>query len=193
MKLKNIKINQKLLIEFISVTFAVFLGLMLNQWKDNQNNQKLASQSITNIRAEIDTNSARVKAMIDSHKMMVSRLDSVNSLSTEKYEQDNFSLSLDFKIISSTSWETAKLTQAITYMDYDVVSEIANLYHYQNYYESFVKEYVNKNIYVKSNVSYKEYVENMQRFLNAIIPIEKRLMDYYKQILNELPGGIKDE
>lgn len=188
----KIKINQNLLIEFISVTFAVFLGLMLNQWKDNQNNQSLANQSINNIRAEIDTNSTRVKAMIDSHKMMVSRLDSVKSLSLKDYEKDNFSLSLSFEIISSTSWETAKLTQAITYMDYDVVSEIANLYQYQNYYESFVKEYVNRNIYVKSNVSHKEYIENMQRFLNAIIPIEKRLMDYYKQILNELQGEIKD-
>jgi len=185
MKIRKIKINQKLLIEFISVTFAVFLGLMLNQWKDNQNNQNLANQSSNSIRAEIDRNNVKVKEMIESHEIILSRLDSIITL-TEAERHDNVSLKLNFQIINSTSWETAKLTQAIAHMDINNVSEIADVYHYQNYYESIVKEYVTRNIYIKADVNDSDYLENMRSFLSAIIPVEKNLRDYYNEILKKL-------
>jgi len=182
MKIKRIKINPKLSIEFISVTFAVFLGLMLNQWKDNQNNEKLANQSINNIRAEIKTNNVRVEEMIESHKIILSRLDSIITLS-EVEREDNISLNLNFQIISSNSWETAKLTQAIAHMDINFVSDIADVYNYQNYYESIVKEYVTRNIYIKADVNDDEYLENMHSFLSAIIPVEQNLRNYYNSVL----------
>ncbi len=45
MALKHIRINKTLIVEFISVTFAVFLGLMMSQRKDTRNHNQLAKQS----------------------------------------------------------------------------------------------------------------------------------------------------
>jgi len=67
----NMKFNidKKLLYEFISITFAVFLGLMLNQWKDNYNNNKLAKQSKSNILSEIIDNKTKVQNMLKDHSL----------------------------------------------------------------------------------------------------------------------------
>jgi hypothetical protein len=184
----NIKINnnKKLLFEFISISFAVFLGLMLNQWKDNLNNKHLAKQSINNILLEISLNKAKVEDMLNTHKLLLHRIDStLTSLDTTN-NQGEFSLDLNFQLISSTSWETTKLTQAIVYMDINVVNSIAGVYSFQEYYESIVKEYVVNNIYNLPQEEGDELLRKAKNFLNAIITIEDNLIEYYNYMQKEV-------
>ena len=185
MKIK-LNINKKLLFEFVSISFAVFLGLMLNQWKDNYNNNKLAKQSEINILAEIKNNKSSVQEMLDMHNLVIVKIDSALTLIENSKEYDKTDLDLSFKLISCASWETAKLTQAIVHMDINKVTKIAILYNFQQYYESIVKDYVFKVIQNKPEKRDKEYFEKMKNFLNAIILIENDLIQYYDYVEKEV-------
>jgi hypothetical protein len=183
------KIDKKLLYEFISITFAVFLGLMLNQWKDNHNNNKIAKQSKSNILTEIADNKTTVQDMLKEHKLSLAKIDSILPLIDDSNKHEDFYIGTNFQIISSTSWETAKLTQAIAYIDIDIVTDIAGIYDFQHYYESIVKDFVINNIYNKPEKRDKEFIKKMKTFLEAIIPMENNLVEYYNyaqtEILNE--------
>ncbi|MCB8963670.1 MAG: hypothetical protein H6536_01340 [Bacteroidales bacterium] len=189
MKTKNSIAYKKLAFEFISVSFAVFLALMLNQWKDNYNNQKLVKQTLTNINIEVKQNSERVKEMLDSHKLLLTKIESILA-HIERGKIPNETLGeLSFSLISTTAWETAKLTQAIAHMDINLVSEIAGIYEYQEYYRSIVKQYSLSNEMNKLFESEKEILENkkffidLQNFLkNKIICSETDLLEYYNEI-----------
>lgn len=185
MKIK-LRINKKLTLEFLSITFAVFLGLFLNQWSDNLKNENLAKQSIDNILSEITDNKTKVQDMIIVHKSVIIKLDSILTLLDNSDEHGETNLDLNFQLISSTSWETAKLTQAIVYMDFDIVSDIAGIYDFQHYYESIVKDFVIDNVFNKPEKRDAEFMRRIKNFLNAIIPIENNLVEYYDYIQTEV-------
>lgn len=179
-------INQKLIFEFLSISFAVFLGLLLNQWNDNRNHQQLAEQSIYNISTEINKNKAIVENMLSNHRLIQTKVDSMLSKTDAIILENEADFDLTFNIVRSTSWETAKLTQAIAYMDIDLVTAIAGLYAYQSYYESIVKNYVLNSILNRPKDGDKELLKNVQHVLNAIIPIETNMIEYFQIVEKKL-------
>ena len=55
--MQNKKLNiQRLIFEFISVSFAVLIALLVNQWREDHNNGKLAEKAIYNIKQELQEN-----------------------------------------------------------------------------------------------------------------------------------------
>jgi hypothetical protein len=180
MKSRKLVDARKLLFEFVSICFAVFLGLMLNQWKDNHSHRKLAEQSVDNIIKEVGENKTKVEAMLVSHQKAFAQIDSILSLPDSPIDTSTTSLNVDFNLIGSSAWETAKLTQAISYMDIEMVSDIAMIYTYQeDYYQSMVKDYMNSFIINKPNGFDRETLERLRNFLSGILPVETNLNDYY--------------
>ena len=180
------KLNQKLIFEFISISFAVFLGLMLNQWKDNYNNKKLANKSIKNIRLEINDNRLTVKKMLKTHKLQLLKVDSILTSLAYPEEQDDTEIDLNFKLINSTSWESAKLTQSIAFIDIEIVKDIAEVYEFQYYYEEIIKDYVLNNIYTKPRKRNRAFFENIRNILKSIIPMESNLIEYYDYLQTKI-------
>jgi hypothetical protein len=182
----KLDVYKRLIFEFISISFAVFLGLMLNQWKDDRNHKRLAKHSEINILAEITENKNIVQKMLEDHKLVLFKIDSVLALLDKIDEHGEIDLYLNFQLISSTSWETAKLTQAIVYMNIELVNEIAGVYDFQNYYESIVKDYVTNNIYNKPVKRDNDYLKRTSNFFHAIIPIENNLVEHYSYLQKEV-------
>lgn len=184
MKLKGPS-SRNFLFEFISIFFAVFLGLMLNQWKDHRNNEQLAEQSQRNILTEVLSNQKILKELLEEHTNGMLIVDSALQVIESTGEDVDISIDLMFQMISSTSWETAKLTQAIVYMDIELVDDIAGIYNFQAYYETVVKDYAMKSIYNRPTDLDLEYVRTAKRFLSTIITLETALVDSYEQLQNE--------
>ncbi|MDX9853757.1 MAG: hypothetical protein RBS81_08260 [Tenuifilaceae bacterium] len=185
MKIKNSDFHKKLTFEFISVAFAVFLGLMLNQWKDNRNNRKTAEIAINNIVTEINENTKRLKNMLESHKALDAIIDSVMSKQLPSNALDTAS-GLTMNLLQSTAWETAKLTEAIAYIDVNIVKEVAGIYEFQDYYKTIVKEFVLQDISNPEELSPETTLRYTNKFLDKIIPIETNLLQYYDELLKTI-------
>lgn len=182
--MKKIILNKRVVFEFVSITFAVFLGLMLNAWKDAHSNSVLAENSLKNIRAEIVKNKERVSELLQSHKAHLITLDSLLHEKYDSLEVTNRLVNLKFLLISSTSWETAKITQAVAYMDLDLVTEVSGTYEYQAYYDRLVRTYALDRMTSVPEEDDQELLERMIVFVSSIVNIEENLIEYYNEFLD---------
>ena len=96
MNFKKFRINQTLLIEFVSVFLAVFLGFMANQWRDSYNNSKLAKQTVENIQFEIRNNSKTLTGMLANHKVQQKKIDRLMEIIDDPKATEN--ITLDFPL-----------------------------------------------------------------------------------------------
>ena len=186
--IKSLLSNNRIVFEFLSVSFAVFLALAANQCRDNYNNNQQASKSLNNIRIELSENKEIIEKLVPEHKKLLAFIDSVIPVFNVESEADDDTASVDisFQILSSTSWQTAKITQIITNMDLDLVSNISKCYQFQAYYEELIKNYIHKNLFSLNDDITLETLKNIQKFLNSVIPMEENLLTYYDTMINKL-------
>jgi hypothetical protein len=124
--------------------------------------------------------------MIITQKKMLSQIQNVSLNSNDKSDTIHTKIHINFLLVRSTSWQSAKLMQSILYMDINLVQKISDIYNVQEYYETIIKKYVMDNLYGNNNRVDNESSEELMQFLNAIIPIEENLVEAYTHILNEL-------
>jgi hypothetical protein len=185
--MNNKKLNtRRLIFEFISVTFAVLFALFVSQWRENYNNDKLADKAILNIGIELEKNKEDISLSIPKHKSALAYIDSLLLVNENSDLSINEPISIELMIMSSSAWEMSEITNAIYYLDFEDVNDLAKVYDLQSYYESIVKHYI-----LNSSIVYQPKtgiirLKNNKQFLETIIPIEESLKIYYDRMLAEV-------
>ena len=181
------KLNiRRLIFEFISVTFAVLFALFVSQWRENYNNDKLAEKAVLNIGIELEKNKEDISLSIPKHKSTLAHIDSLLIVNENSGIPINESISIELMIMSSSAWEMAEITNAIYYLDFEDVNDLAKVYDLQSYYESIVKHYILNSSIVYQPKSSIIRLKNNKQFLETIIPIEENLKTYYNHMLTEV-------
>jgi len=192
--MENKRLNfQRLAFEFISVSFAVLIALLVNQWREDHNNGKLAEKAIYNIRQELQENKEVMDILIPSHKSILSHIDSIIGRKENYNSTVDSIISIDVALISSSAWEMAEITNAIFYLNFDDANKMAKVYNLQSYYESIIKQFILKNSYSYHSDQDLEFLRNNKQFLETIIPLEEDLQNYFNLLLkNVLVEEIKE-
>ena len=192
--MKNNKLNlQRLIFEFISVSFAVLIALLVNQWREEYNNGKLAEKAIYNIKQELQENKDVMAILIPSHKSTLSHIDSIIGREEKNISTVDSNILIDVTLISSSAWEMAEITNAIFYLDFDDANKMAKVYNLQSYYESIIKQFILKNSFSYQSDQDLEFLRNNKQFLETIIPLEENLQNYFNLLLkNVLVEEIKE-
>ncbi len=185
--MKNKRLNiQRLIFEFISVSFAVLIALLVNQWREDHNNGKLAEKAIFNIEQELHENKDAMDILIPSHKSILSQIDSIIGTKEKNISTVDSNISIDVTLISSSAWEMAEITNAIFYLDFDDANKMAKVYNLQSYYESIIKQFILKNSYSYQSNQDLEFLRNNKQFLETIIPLEEDLQNYFDLLLKNV-------
>ena len=185
--MKNKRLNiQRLIFEFISVSFAVLIALLVNQWREDHNNGKLAEKAIFNIKQELHENKDAMDILIPSHKSILSQIDSIIGRKEKNISTVDSNISIDVTLISSSAWEMAEITNAIFYLDFDDANKMAKVYNLQSYYESIIKQFILKNSYSYQSDQDLEFLRNNKQFLETIIPLEEDLQNYFNLLLKNV-------
>ena len=182
--MKNKRLNiQRLIFEFISFSFAVLIALLVDQWREDHNNDKLAEKAIYNIKQELQENKEAMDILIPSHKSILSQIDSIIGRKEKNISTVDSIISIDVTLISSSAWEMAEITNAIFYLDFDDANKMAKVYNLQSYYESIIKQFILKNSYSYQSDQDLEFLRNNKQFLKTIIPLEENLQNYFNLLL----------
>lgn len=182
-RIKKKLVNRKVIFEFLSITFAVFLGLMLNTWNESHKNSELAEKSMNNITTEIVKNKEKVSESLQTHKEYLITVDSLIMELEDSIKVKNRTGNLKLKFISSTSWETAKITQAVAYMNLTFVNEVSGIYEYQNYYNDLIRSYAQERMTSAPEAEDKLSLQKIQIFVSSIAEMEKNMIEYYDLFL----------
>ena len=185
--MKNKRLNiQRLIFEFISFSFAVLIALLVDQWREDHNNDKLAEKAIYNIKQELQENKEAMDILIPSHKSILSQIDSIIGRKEKNISTVDSIISIDVTLISSSAWEMAEITNAIFYLDFDDANKMAKVYNLQSYYESIIKQFILKNSYSYQSDQDLEFLRNNKQFLETIIPLEEDLQNYFNLLLKHV-------
>ena len=171
----------------------MLIALLVNQWREDHNNGKLAEKAIYNIKQELQENKDAMAILIPSHKSILSQIDSIIVRKENDNSTANSIISIDVTLISSSAWEMAEITNAIFYLDFDDANKMAKVYNLQSYYESIIKQFILKNSYSYQSDQDLEFLRNNKQFLETIIPLEEDLQNYFNLLLkNVLVEEIKE-
>ena len=127
-------------VEVFSVVFAVLLALGLNNWWQERSNEKLGEEALKNIVLEMERNMHELDTAMEQ---LQSQLDLLNS-ERERYENNKDStltLGYSHTVLSDNAWKTANITQAVLYVDPELIMEISDLYSVQELYSDFGNNY----------------------------------------------------
>lgn len=124
------------LLEVVSVVFAVLVALGINEWWEERENLEQAREATGSIAREIRRNRSQLLGD-DSGSAGMDRmpaLDSAIAAYRRGDEPSEVGVNWQVALLSSAAWETAQITGATRDMPLDRVIELAQLYEFQRYF-----------------------------------------------------------
>jgi hypothetical protein len=96
----------ELLLEAVSVVFAVLLALAVDEWRETRSREALAARARASILEEIRSNESELRNTRDNHRAL---LPQVEEALLQIQQKRDTSLQFNFKIalLSSAAWNTA--------------------------------------------------------------------------------------
>jgi hypothetical protein len=123
---KSRELLSKALFESALIVFSILLALAINGWKEDRDNQRLASQALANFEREIQDNSGKIATRIPYHSRLSESFKKSRSMSEVPGWQG-----IKPPILQDTAWQTALATNALSQIRYDTVSALSRVYTYQ--------------------------------------------------------------
>lgn len=160
----------QLFIEAVLVVLSVLLALALNSWRQSEINEDLATQSLRNFESEIRTNKAEVEEALSYHEMLI------DTLQSGKPAQG---IALKTAFIRDNAWETAQATQAVTYLNYDIVYQVSEVHDLQETYKRITYGVV-QTLYMTTNTGRGQAQLAM---LYDLRDLEQLLLQSYEKLL----------
>lgn len=181
-------------IQILSIIFSILLALSLNEWKEGRNNKQLALTSLKNFKTELLNNKKAVEAAIrDQNAFLISLRKQTLTITPGK----NAAIELpeiNMPDVLATAWETALVTRAMVYIDYDLTATLSELYLQQKWLSS-LEDKVFQTIVSPYSLD-RNNMENLARSLYVslknIMQVETRLLAMYEAAVQMIEARIAD-
>lgn len=123
----------ELILEAVSVVFAVLLALGVDEWRETRSQNALAERARASILEEIRSNEAELRRTREANRALLQRIEETLARGRQGPE---LTLEFNFQIalVSSASWHTAQMTQAASFLDFDWVRRVSKVYEFQDVY-----------------------------------------------------------
>ncbi len=177
-----------LTIQILSIIFGILLALSLNEWKESRNNEHLALTTLRNFKEELASNKRAIEAAMKDQQTFLESLQKQSGQPETKKEKTITLPEINMPDVVTTAWETALVTKATVYIDYDLISSLAELYLQQKWLLSLEDKVFQT---ILSPYSYeKKNSENLVRSLYVslknIMQVEGKLLAMYDTALKKI-------
>lgn len=187
MELRKISLTH-FLVEVFSVVFAVLLALGVNEWREANNNEALASEAFSKVVQEIRGNKSMIDEILLNHKNIIAEIDTVIAKLNRKSDIVGFG-DIIFETPSRTAWDAAVLTTAVNYLDYDKVEKITSVYSTQRIYSDVADKVFQELVFFVPDKNPEEMIKQFTKqkvYVYNLISTEQQLLESYSKFLNEI-------
>ena len=115
-------------LEALFVVFAILLALAADEWREERQRREIAERALEAIEAEMVENRDELLTARDSNLVLLTRLQEAVS---DDEAAEGISLQYEYATLSGAAWETAQVTQAVHYADFELVQRLARVYDMQ--------------------------------------------------------------
>ncbi len=118
-----------ILLEFISVVFAVSLALALNSYKQSIDTEKKAISLQASIYQECKRNKIKIDSIIINNEAYINFLDSI--IRVEDKENVRFYFDFSFELLYRSFWNMEQNSDAFDQIDKDFIFKVSGIYENQ--------------------------------------------------------------
>jgi hypothetical protein len=125
----------ELLLEAAMIFFAVMLALAAEEWREQKDRLELADRALRSVIEEVRSNLEELEI---TGVRNTERLESASAVLAELEagrDQSDADVGLEVALLSSAAWQSAQMSQAVQYLDFDVMRELSEVYEVQDLYE----------------------------------------------------------
>ena len=167
-----------LAVEFVSITFAVFLGFLLTEWRTSRGNAELAEGALRAIATEATFNHEQMAYRVGYFRDMNAQFDSLRSVGREISISDlNGWSGAAPPLVRRSAYDAATATGALSYVEFDVANDVATMYAMQDYLETFISA-------VMQQLMDPEAVtpESVEYIFQVFIDLSPEIFNVYEQV-----------
>ena len=187
-------------VEGALIVFAVVLGFIVNEWREDVSDRRAAEAAMTRVVAEIETNIAQLEAVVDYHEAVVERIDErlveieavgepVRGIPFDEYPE-LLPRGVNAPGLSDFAWAHAQEHGRLDVLPYDLVAATARAYGTQASGVEATWRQIVELLFAGPQVMREQDIEASLRFtqigFTELASQERFLIRNYRQVLEEL-------
>lgn len=125
----------ELLLEAAMIFFAVMLALAAEEWRENRDRLELADRALRSVVEEVrsnleelETTGVRNAERLEAARVVLAELEAGR-------DEGDADVGLEVALLSSAAWQSAQMSQAVQYLDFDIMRDLSEVYEIQDLYE----------------------------------------------------------
>lgn len=136
----NISTSLLIILEVFAIVVGVLIGFMVNEWRENRNNQRIAAGVLENIAAEMTFNHQQIVANFAYYDRIIARIDSIVAEDPAKVEgmyghQLSGWQGAQPPMLRSSAYQMALTTGIIKDFPLETATRLADIYNVQTVVE----------------------------------------------------------
>jgi hypothetical protein len=182
----------ELLLEAAMIFFAVILALAAEEWREDRDRDELADRALRAVIEELRSNRDEIER---TGSQNLEGLDAARSVLADLEagrDRGEVGIGLEVALLSSAAWQSAQMSQAVQYLDLDVMRRLSEAYEVQDLYDRMQTNAVDRMTEIMSVADQDPAAAVGQGVVSLMIltDLHADLIATYSETLAELdPGG----
>ena len=185
----------ELLLEAAMIFFAVVLALADEAWREKKDRAELADRALQSVVEEMRSN---LEELEGTGERNTERLEAARVVLAELEagrDQGDADVGLEVALLSAAAWQSAQMSQAVQYLDFDVMRDLSEVYEIQDLYDRMQAGAVD-NMAELMRIAEQDPAAAVRQgmiSLSVLTDLHRSLMEVYSNTLEELEpeGGAK--
>ena len=185
----------ELLLEAAMIFFAVVLALAAEEWREKKDRAELADRALRSVVEEMRSN---LEELEGTGERNTERLEAARVVLAELEagrDQGDADVGLEVALLSAAAWQSAQMSQAVQYLDFDVMRDLSEVYEIQDLYDRMQAGAVD-NMAELMRIAEQDPAAAVRQgmiSLSVLTDLHRSLMEVYSNTLEELEpeGGAK--
>ena len=181
----------ELLLEAAMIFFAVTLALAAEEWRENRDRLELANRALRSVSEELRSN---LEELDRTGELNRDRLEAATTVLAELEagrDQGDADVGLEVALLSAAAWQSAQMSQAVQYFDFDAMRRLSEVYEIQDLYDRMQTAAVD-NMTRLMRTAEEDPVGAVRQVvisLTVLSDLQGSLVEVYREALAELGVG----
>lgn len=178
----------ELVLEAAMIFFAVMLALAAEEWREKQDRLELADRALRSVAEELRSN---LEEMERTGARNAERLATATTVLAELeagQDQGDADVGLEVSLLSTAAWQSAQMSQAVQYLDFDVMRQLSEVYEIQDLYDRIQTGAVDAMTAMMRTADQDPVAAVRQGIisLSVLTDLQESLIEAYRETLGEL-------
>ena len=173
------------------IAIGVFLGLAGEEWREDRENRRLATDTLSRFRTEIAGNRDTVLGVKDYHAELYANLNAYFAANEEERANSSVGFAgIRIPRFDSTAWDLALATGTLAYLDTELAFSLSRVYGVQGMANQLAGRLADAIYLHPPKVEPEAFLQSLELYYDDLTDIEDELVPAYDTLLKALDEAL---